>query len=283
MPRPPASSSRGRSPIRRRKCISRRGALNVTTLTTRSSRTPTATSGSISSTRCARAGRPAAWILTSYWSDQKYGDGLVGLAARRRARCGPRACPARRRSSSARRGSARRRPAGAATTAMSPAAKTCGAACERRVAHDAAVERQARALEPLGVRDARRARRRSRRRRVRRVGGRARGGASTPCSRCRSAQRAPSSGPSASIGCGAMSMSVTSRPSLRAVDATSQPMKPAPTIATRARVAQRGLERERVVEVAQRVDVRAGLARPRAGAGAGGDDQRSYATARRRS
>ena len=37
---------------------------------------------------------------------------------------------------------------------------------------------------------------------------------------------------------------------------------------------ERGLERDRVVAVAQRVDVRGRLPRPGAGAGAGGDDQR---------
>ena len=58
---------------------------------------------------------------------------------------------------------------------------------------------------------------------------------STPWSRCSAAHHSPSSGPSGSIGVGAMSISVTSRPCLRAVWATSHPMNPAPTIATRGR------------------------------------------------
>lgn len=53
--------------------------------------------------------------------------------------------------------------------------------------------------------------------------------------RCRSARHWPSSDPSGSISNSAMSISVTSRPSVRAVWATSQPMEPAPTIATRGR------------------------------------------------
>ena len=58
---------------------------------------------------------------------------------------------------------------------------------------------------------------------------------STPWSRCRAAHHSPSCGPSGSIGVGAMSIRVTSRPCLRAVWATSQPMKPAPTTTTRGR------------------------------------------------
>ena len=73
---------------------------------------------------------------------------------------------------------------------------------------------------------------------------------------------------------------VTSRPCLRAVAATSQPMNPPPTIATRGRSRQRGLQRERVVEAAERVDALG--AGPLPGAAAGGHDQRGRTAPRRR-
>ncbi len=58
---------------------------------------------------------------------------------------------------------------------------------------------------------------------------------STPWPRWSSAHHAPRTGPSGVMGVGAMSIIVTSRPSLRAVCATSQPMKPAPTTTRRGR------------------------------------------------
>ena len=85
----------------------------------------------------------------------------------------------------------------------------------------------------------------------------------------------PAPGPAAASASAAMSISVTSRPCLRAVWATSHPMNPAPTIATRGRLLERGSQRDRVVEVAQDVDALqlAAGARPASRPGPGRQDQ----------
>jgi hypothetical protein len=73
-----------------------------------------------------------------------------------------------------------------------------------------------------------------------------------------------------------MSTTVTSSPRLRAVAATSQPMKPAPTTTSR----EGGAQRQRVLEVAQHVhavELQRVLARPVARTRAGGDQQLAVA------
>ena len=94
---------------------------------------------------------------------------------------------------------------------------------------------------------------------------------SVPCSACSRAQTAASSGPSTGVsGNGKASKTTTSRPSERHVEATSAPMNPAPTIATRTPGTKAARKRERVVDRPQRVG--AFEARQRARAAAGGDD-----------
>ena len=161
---------------------------------------------------------------------------------------------------------------GCGQAAMSPAQKTSSAPAAASVASHTTPGCSSQARSPAaspcwGSRRARRARRRpatsvsslrcsastrpapsQRLHARRRAAGRRRGRGAAR------AQRSPSCGPSDGMGCAASSISVTSRPSLRAVAATSQPMKPAPMMATRGPPANARAQRERVVDVAQEED-----------------------------
>ena len=90
-----------------------------------------------------------------------------------------------------------------------------------------------------------------------------------------SAQAAPISSPSARArGTGNASSNVTSRPFIRQVAATSEPMNPAPTTTTRAAAFVALADGEGVLERPEHVDARdVGRAREQARAAAGGDHQ----------
>ena len=208
---------------------------------------------SSSSRRSARPGRPIDWIFTSYWSDQKYGGASIGLAlVGRRQHVAAGELPLLGGD-----GPVLDSDVFAVGQWMRPRDDVAGAedvrvgGCgQRRVAREPGIRVAARcrpATPCSGPRRGRRPRRRrrcARRRRARPPRRGHRRGVRRPRSRGAGRRRGrgaarrttrPSCGPSGSIGVAAMSISVTSRPALRAVWATSQPMKPAPTIATRGR------------------------------------------------
>ena len=261
------------SPSSRRHCASLRALLNVTdgddTIVAHAHRDIRCPRPRASRTAARDAGSPTAWIFTSYWSDQKYGTAAYGSGSNRlRPTCVP--CSAAFVQCSIRIELAvrhRMRPDGD----VSRGPHVRGGL--RNVASHTTPRSSVRprALEPLDVRD--RAERdhdhvgvaasyadRGRAAAVQAAMLRAAG---HPCARCSSAQRSPSSGPSAVIGCSAMSISVTSSPSLRALDATSQPMNPAPTIATLRAVLERRLSSSASSRSRTMYGVVRRLARPR--------------------
>ena len=204
-----------------------------------------------------RAASPTHWMRTPYWSLQKLGSG----AARRRRAAQHRA----------RRGGRPGRPAASQCCAAgaSPAAKTPGIAVRRRRRSRPLGRGRCRRATPWPARRRRprrpRRRRRSARRRARaprparRRARRSHGApasTSTPSSRCSRANHAPSCSPRiAASGVASASISVTSAPSRARVAATSWPMKPAPTTASRVPGAQRLAQPARVAERAQLVHV----------------------------
>ena len=114
------------------------------------------------------AGRPTAWIFTSYWSDQKYGTAVYGRALGRRAtalRPASVPCSAALVQCSTRIGSPSA--SGCGHEAMSPAAKTSSAPRPVSVASHTTPRLERRGPSPRATRcsGSRRARRRRRRRR----------------------------------------------------------------------------------------------------------------------
>ena len=217
------------------------------------------------------SGSPRHWILTSYWSLQKYGHrhrGGWSLTEQRRA---PAPWPDRRRCSNAQR----------ALGLPRCRARTPRRRWPRRAARSCGPPRRT----PRRCRPRRRCRRAIRRQdgnRCRRSPESASSSVpspsttfcdpvrspltsvtptpqrtSTPSARCSRATSSPICSPSteaSGVGCG--STSTTSTPRLRRLAATSQPMNPAPTTTARRAVAGVLAQRQALVERAQHVDAR---------------------------
>ena len=269
------------SAIRIRACMTWRGRLTPSTAVHRSpppeqrrrTGAPRRPPSTMTSSSLA-AGRPAIWILRSYWSDQNHGTGANG-----------RARPPSPGEQARGRGLALLDrvlpvldPHELAEARVGPAGDVARGDDARRgqaglVAHHAVVEVEARALEPVGVRARRRCPTTTTSASIDRAVGHADAGdapaavvdepstptprrTSTPWSRCRSATKSPivaREHPAERHGRGLDHRHVEARGS-RQVAATSAPMNPAPMTTTRRRPGvQIGPERQAVVQVAQHV------------------------------